>query len=82
MPASVRYTALLDAHSRRWRALAKAGTLVDGITAAFQVDLAKKATGESPSVQPQQVTHALAAFPADVETALNLGFPRSRGSPS
>lgn len=70
VPAGIRYQTLLQAHTRRWRALARAGTLVDAIGKAFDVDLRKQTTGESPKSPPQQITHALAAFPAEVETAL------------
>jgi hypothetical protein len=70
VPANIRYRTLLQAHRRRWLALAKAGTLIDGIGKAFDADVRKKATGEPPKNSPQQITHALAAFPAEVETAL------------
>lgn len=71
VPADVRYKTMLEAHSRRLHALARAGVLVDRLTAAFQADLSKESQPDGRRVEHLRVTHALASVPTEVEAALN-----------
>lgn len=80
VPASVKYKTLLEAHTRRWRTLARSGLLADRIGEAFEVDLRPKGPLENPVRQYEQITRALAAFPGEVETALNRLPSESRQS--
>lgn len=74
--AGVRYRALMNARQRRLRALASAGVLVERLTEAFQAGLSKAADQAAGKRDLLRVTHALAAFPAEVEAALHrLSLP-------